>query len=144
MNEQPEKTPEPPDPEFDRLLEIAMRSCGWLLPKSLEQVRQAEEDPEIMRTELPDSLKDPFQILDRELASASPVSTGLNSEAPPLTIAIPLPLAQLALEEALTQTQTLTLLSWQGQVFAHRSSTRNQQPDLAAWRRFYQDVKEFL
>jgi hypothetical protein len=144
MINESKNNPEQTDPAFEQLIERALRSCGWLLPRTAEDVRHAELDPEIQATELPESLRDPFRILER--ATEAPVaSSGDTATDPqPETVSIPPALAQLAGEEGLTYQQSVTLLGWYGQQFANRSSTKKQQPDLDDWRRLYKDVKEFL
>jgi hypothetical protein len=129
--------------EFERLVERAMRSCGWLLPRTLEDIRRAEEDPEIAATKLPESLKDPLRILEQALSRTVETPKPAKSETTGKK-EIPPALTQLATEVGLSYEQSLTLFSMQGQIFAHRSSTRNQEPTLADWRRFYNDLKEFL
>jgi hypothetical protein len=131
------------DLEFQRLVERAMRSCGWLLPQTPGEVRRAEEDPEIIATELPESLKDPRRILERALRETAETTDSPHPDAADKK-AIPTALAQLATEVGLSTEQSLTLFNMQSQIFAHRSSTRNQEPTLADWRRFYKDLKEFL
>jgi len=131
------------DLEFQRLVERAMRSCGWLLPQTPAEVRRAEEDPEIVASELPESLKDPRRILKRALGEPAE-TTGPTQRETSDKKAIPPALAQLAVEVGLSCEQSLTLFNMQSQIFAHRSSTRNQEPTLADWRRFYKDLKEFL
>jgi hypothetical protein len=50
---------------FSRVVYRAMKQLGWLLPATIEEVRQAEADLERDPVELPESLRDPMKLLDR-------------------------------------------------------------------------------
>ena len=54
-----------------------MRTCGWLLPRTIEEVRRAEAELRADLIPLPEMLKDPFRILGRQIARIeSPPAVG--------------------------------------------------------------------
>ena len=57
---------------------------------------------------------------------------------------LPTGLTELAVEVGLSHQQTMNLFSMQGQVIAHRSSSKKDELSREDWRRFYEAVKEFL
>ena len=144
MTNEPRPDPESADPEFERLVEQALRFRGWLLPRTVGDVERAERDPEIQRTELPESLRDASHLLDRAMGPARAPASASAPKSLPTAVQIPPALAELASEVGLSYQQSVTLLGWYGQQFANRSSTKNQPPGLEDWRRLYHDVKEFL
>lgn len=136
---------DPIDPAFEKLVERAMRDCGWLLPTSIEGVRRAEAELRERPVPLPERLRDPFRLLDRRVSpdpKAAPASPLIAASDP--WRALPNALIELAREVGLTIEQSLKLLKMGRQVVAHRSSTKKDEMDLADWRKFYEAVKEFL
>jgi hypothetical protein len=136
---------DPIDPNFEHLVERAMRACGWLLPTTIEDVRRAEAELSENPIPLPERLRDPFRLLDRRLARGSEAV----SPCPPETavdpwLSLPRALVQLACEVGLTIEKALKLQKMGRQVVAHRSSTKKDEMDLEDWRKFYEAVKEFL
>src|SRR5579863_5877433 len=79
MPNAPENHEEFRDRDFERAVYRAMRSCGWLLPRTPEQLRQAEANLEASPVELPESLCAPFRLL--EAAEAQPKAEPAASSA---------------------------------------------------------------
>lgn len=136
---------DPIDPEFEHIVERAMRACGWLLPTTIEDVRRTEAELRENPIPLPERLRDPFRLLDRRLArgpeATSPQSPGAVTDP---WLSLPRALVQLAREVGLTIEQALKLQKMGRQVVAHRSSTKKDEMDLEDWRKFYAAVGEFL
>jgi hypothetical protein len=132
-----------PDHEFERSVHKAMRLCGWLLPNTEDEVRQAETELASEPVELPESLRDPFRILDR-LSSA----TSHEQPSPPPSgqdeLQIPSALFELSTDFGLTIPQVTSLMAMHAQIIANRSATRNDAPTYDDWKRLYESVKEFL
>jgi hypothetical protein len=136
---------DPIDPNFENLVERAMRVCGWLLPTTVEDVQHAEAELKEKRIPLPERLRDPFRLLDhRAVPEQKPVASSPPDTAIDPWQALPNTLRQLAREVGLTIEQSLKLLKMGRQVVAHRSSTKKDEMDLNDWRKFYDAVKEFL
>jgi len=64
MSNAPENNEEFQDRDFERAVYQAMKSCGWLVPKTPEELRRAEAKLAMNPIEIPESLRDPFRILD--------------------------------------------------------------------------------
>ena len=146
MSNAPENEQEFRDRDFERAVYRAMKSCGWLLPKTPEELRQAESDLAANPIELPASLRDPFRILD----APDTLSRGERPDQPSVDqakdcdVTIPPGLDRLAAEEGLSLDQVTSLISMQCQIIANRSTTRNEELSYEDWKRFYEAVKEFL
>jgi hypothetical protein len=146
MPNAPENEPEFRDPDLERAVYRAMRSCGWILPKTPEELRQAEVELAANPVELPASLRDPFRVLDApgghpggEHADPSPLGQLGDPE-----LRIPTGLERLATEVGLSFDQVTSLINMQAQIIANRSTSRNEEPSYEDWKRFYDAVKEFL
>lgn len=136
---------DPIDPNFERVVERAMRACGWLLPKTVEDVRRAEAELRENPIPLPERLRDPFRLLDRRVAREAQAVTPRPPEAAADPwLSLPRALIQVAREVGLTIEQALELQKMGRQVVAHRSSTKKDEMDPEDWRKFYAAVKEFL
>jgi len=144
MSNAPENNEEFQDRDFERAVYEAMKSCGWLLPKSPEELRRAEAELAMNPIEIPESLRDPFRILDTpkthsrdEYAAPSPLGQfeGFQMSAA---------LQRLASEVGLRLDQVMALTSMQAQIIANRSTSRNEEPEYEDWKRLYDSVKEFL
>jgi hypothetical protein len=132
-------------PGFEEIVERAMRTCGWLLPRTIEEVRRAEAELRADPIPLPEGLRDPIRILGSRTARAeSPPAAEGREERAEVGVTIPEPLAQLAREVRLTSQQMISMLKMRAQIIAHRSNTKKDELDLADWRKFYEAVKEFL
>jgi hypothetical protein len=144
MSNAPENNEEFQDREFERAVYQAMKSCGWLLPKSPEELRRAEAKLVMNPIELPESLRDPFQILD------TPQTHSRDEYAVPSVLLqleglqVPAGLQRLASEVGLRLDQVMALISMQAQIIANRSTSRNEEPEYEDWKRLYDSVKEFL
>ena len=136
-----------PDDEFERSVHNAMRLCGWLLPKTAADLRHAEAELAAIPIELPESLRDPFRILDRLRSAATkeeqahpPGGDQVEADA----LQIPAALSRLANDFGLDRPQITALMAMQAQIIANRSMTRNESLTYDDWKRFYEAVKEFL
>ncbi len=144
MSNAPENNEEFQDRDFERAVYEAMKSCGWLLPKSPEELRRAEAKLVMNPIELPESLRDPFQILD------TPQTHSRDEYAVPSVLLqleglqVPAGLQRLASEVGLRLDQVMALISMQAQIIANRSTSRNEEPEYEDWKRLYDSVKEFL
>ena len=144
MSNASENNEEFQDREFERAVYEAMKSCGWLLPKSPEELRRAEAKLVMNPIELPESLRDPFQILD------TPQTHSRDEYAVPSVLLqleglqVPAGLQRLASEVGLRLDQVMALISMQAQIIANRSTSRNEEPEYEDWKRLYDSVKEFL
>ncbi len=121
-----------------------MRSCGWLLPRSPEELRQAEAELAANPVGLPESLRDPFRILEdveaepteeRAAAAAADQFEGLQ---------ISDGLRRLVTDVGLRLDQVTSLITMRAQIIANRSTSRNEELGYEDWKRFYDAVKEFL
>ena len=134
------------DAEFERLVYQALKACGWLLPETVEEVRRAETELEGHKVELPETLRDPFRLLDRSIprlgksARAKPQA----ETQPPGGARLPAALLDLARELGLSLGGAIRIFELQSQVVAHRSSSKKDELSRDDWRRFYEAVKEFL
>ncbi len=132
------------DRDFERAVYQAMKSCGWLLPKTPEELRRAEAELVMNPIELPESLRDPFQILDtpqthsRDEYSVPSVLVELEGHQ------MPAGLQRLASEVGLRLDQVTALISMRVQIIANRSASRNDEPEYEDWKRLYDLVKGFL
>jgi len=63
------------DERFYRLLYEAARQLGWF-GLTEEQVRESEKDFDEDAVELPESLRDPLEVLDRETSFAKRPTRG--------------------------------------------------------------------
>jgi hypothetical protein len=146
MKNRAEEDQEFGDEDFEGALYRVMRSCGWLLPKSPDDLRQAEAELAAHPVELPASLRDPLRILYRaEMGAVDESSvTAPVSSAPGAGIRIPPGLQRLANEVGLTFEHVVSLIGMQAQIIANRSTSRNEDPTYDDWKRLYEAVKEFL
>ncbi len=132
------------DRDFERAVYQAMKSCGWLLPKTPEELRRAEAELVMNPIELPESLRDPFQILD------TPQTHSRDEYAVPSVLVeleghqMPAGLQRLASEVGLRLDQVTALISMRVQIIANRSASRNDEPEYEDWKRLYDLVKGFL
>jgi len=144
MSNAPENNEEFQDRDFERAVYEAMKSCGWLLPKSPEELRRAEAKLVMNPIELPESLRDPFQILD------TPQTHSRDEYAVPSVLLqleglqVPAGLQRLASEVGLRLGQVTALISMRAQIIANRSTSRNDEPEYEDWKRLYDSVKDFL
>ena len=132
------------DRDFERAVYQAMKSCGWLLPKTPEELRRAEAELVMNPIELPESLRDPFQILD-----TSQTCSRDEYAVPSLLVQLeglqmPAALQRLASEVGLRLDQVTALISMRAQIIANRSASRNDEPEYEDWKRLYDSVKDFL
>ena len=144
MSNAPKNDEEFRDRDFERAVYQAMKSCGWLLPRTPAELRRAEAELATNPIELPESLRDPFRIL--ETPETRP---GDEYEAPsPLAqfegLQIPAGLRRLITEVGLHLDQVTSLISMRGQIIANRSTSRNEEPEYEDWKRLYDSVREFL
>ncbi len=51
--------------DFERVVFEAMQQGGWILPQTVEEVRQAEEELAANPVELTPGLTDPYAVLDK-------------------------------------------------------------------------------
>ena len=63
------------DEEVERLIQEAVRKLGWSIPATIEDVKRLEEELGAENVELPESLRDPEQLLDSRRPSI-PLSSG--------------------------------------------------------------------
>ncbi len=125
MSNASENNEEFQDRDFERAVYEAMKSCGWLLPKSPEELRRAEAKLVMNPIELPESLRDPFQILD------TPQAHSRDEYAVPSLLVeleghqMPAGLQRLASEVSLRLDQVTALISMRAQIIANRSTSRN-------------------
>jgi transcriptional regulator with XRE-family HTH domain len=70
--------------------------------------------------------------------------TGEDPETEPTEVQVPSALASFATKAGLSFRQALMLLEMQGQIVAHRSSTKKDVLEKVDWQRLYEAVKEFL
>jgi hypothetical protein len=146
MKNRAEEDEEFDDQDFEGALYRVMRSCGWLLPKSPDDLRRAEAELAAHPVELPASLRDPLTILyGAEMGAIGESSrTSPLSPAPEAGVRIPAGLQRLANEAALTYDHVMSLIGMQAQIIANRSTSRNEDPTYDDWKRLYEAVKEFL
>jgi hypothetical protein len=146
MKNRAEKDQEFGDEEFEGALYRAMRSCGWLLPKSPDDLRRAEAELAANPVELPATLRDPVRILYGAETGGSEQNsiTAPPSAAPGPGVRIPPGLQRLANEVGLTIDHMVSLIGMQAQIIANRSTSRNEDPTYDDWKRLYEAVKEFL
>lgn len=144
MSQTPENEQEFRDRDFERSVYEAMKSCGWLLPKTPEELRQAEDDLAANPVELPESLRDPFRILDAAHSSGERPDQAPLDQVERFDVKIPAGLDRVASEFGLTLDHVTSLISMQAQIIANRSTTRNEDLSYEDWKRFYEAVKEFL
>lgn len=142
MNANPSRDETPEDPELLREVYRALKSCGWLLPETVEEVRRAEkilqEDP----IEVPEELLDPLRLL-ASFSDEHPDSK--SSHGPVMDYpAIPSGLSRLAQEENLAHSQVLSLIGLQAQMLFNRSGSKSDEISYDDWKRFYLGVKEYL
>lgn len=136
---------DPIEPSFEKIVERAMRACGWLLPTTVEDVRRAEAELTLNPIPLPEGLRDPFRLLEHRVVSEpKAVASSPPEVKADLWQTLPQALMQLAREVGLTIEQALKLQKMSRQVVAHRSSTKKDEMSLEDWRKFYDAVKEFL
>jgi hypothetical protein len=135
-----------PDHEFERSVHKAMRLCGWLLPRTDDELRLAEAELATDPVKLPESLRDPFRILDRlgSAATEEQPSPTASAQVRADELQIPSALLKLANDFGLTVPHVTSLMAMQGQIVANRSATRNDAPTYDDWKRLYESVKEFL
>jgi hypothetical protein len=144
MSNASENNEEFQDRDFERAVYQAMKSCGWLLPKTPEELRRAEAELVMNPIELPESLRDPFQILD------TPRTYSRDEYAVPSLLVqleglqMPAALQRLASEVGLRLDQVTALISMRAQIIANRSASRNDEPEYEDWKRLYDSVKDFL
>ncbi len=144
MSNASENNEEFQDRDFERAVYQAMKSCGWLLPKTPEELRRAEAELVMNPIELPESLRDPFQILD------TPQAHSRDEYAVPSLLVeleghqMPAGLQRLASEVSLRLDQVTALISMRAQIIANRSTSRNDEPEYEDWKRLYDSVKDFL
>ena len=144
MSNASENNEEFQDRDFERAVYQAMKSCGWLLPKTPEELRRAEAELVMNPIELPESLRDPFQILD------TPRTYSRDEYAVPSLfvqlegLQMPAGLQRLVAEVGLRRDQVITLISMRAQIIANRSASRNDEPEYEDWKRLYDSVKDFL
>jgi hypothetical protein len=135
------------DRELERAVYRAMAACGWVLPRTPEELRQAEAELASDPIELPESLRHPFRILDAPEAiprTETPAGLSVAGQGPVRPFPLDAGLQRLATELSLDSAQVVELISMQAQVIANRSTTRNQELSYEDWKRFYDSVKEFL
>ncbi len=144
MSNAPENNEEFQDREFERAVYQAMKSCGWLLPQTPEELRGAEAELAMNPIELPESLRDPFRLLD------TPATQPRDESAAPSPLVqlegfqMPAGLPRLVTEVGLRLDQVMTLISMRAQIIANRSTSRNEAPEYEDWKRLYDSVKDFL
>jgi hypothetical protein len=121
-----------------------MKSRGWLLPKTPEELRRAEAELAMNPIEIPESLRDPFRIIDTpethsrdEFAAPSPLGQFEGFQ-------IPAALQRLASEVGIPLDQVMALIGMRAQIIANRSTSRNEEPEYEDWKRLYESVKDFL
>jgi hypothetical protein len=146
MKNRPADDQDSGDQDFEDTLSRMMRSCGWLLPKSPDDLRRAEAELAADPVELPASLRDPFRVLYGaemkaidETSRTSPLGSAMGAE-----VRIPSGLQRLASELGLSFNHVTSLIGMQAQIIANRSTSRNEDPSYEDWKRFYEAVKEFL
>jgi hypothetical protein len=74
------------DREFCRLIRSAMCRNGWLLPTTAEDVRAAEAYMKAHPIELPESLRDPFKVLEEGVFASAPATFNASTSFPPVTL----------------------------------------------------------
>ena len=132
----------PEDPELLHEVYRALKSCGWLLPETVEEVRQAERALEEDPVEVPEEFLDPFRLLDL-LTGDSPQTVQSLSPGPDWP-PMPSGLARLVHEEGLTPAQTTNLMGFQSQMLFNRSASKTDEVAYEDWKKFYLGVKRFL
>jgi len=144
MSNAPEKNEEFQDRDFERAVHRAMRSCGWLLPRTSEELRHAEAELAANPIELPESLRDPFRIL--QAVEAEPTNEHAASSAVDEFEGLQISdgLRRLVTEVGLRLDQVTYLISMRAQIIANRSASRNEELSYEDWKRFYEAVKESL
>ena len=144
MSNASENNEEFQDRDFERAVYQAMKSCGWLLAKTPEELRRAEAELVMNPIELPESLRDPFQILDTPQAHSRDEYAVLSLLAELEGHQMPAGLQRLASEVGLRLDQVTALISMRAQIIANRSTSRNDEPEYEDWKRLYDSVKDFL
>jgi hypothetical protein len=144
MSNASENNEEFQDREFERAVYEAMKSCGWLLPKTPEELRRAEAELVMNPVELPESLRDPFQILDTPQTHSRDGYAVPSLLVQPEGLQMPAALRRLASEVGLRLDQVTALISMRAQIIANRSSSRNEEPEYEDWKRLYDSLKDFL
>lgn len=144
MSNAPENDEEFRDRDFEHAVYQAMKSCGWLLPRTPEEIRRAEAELATNPVELPESLRDPFQILEPPATQPGDEYKAPSPLAQFEGLQIPAGLRRLITEFGLCLDQVTALISMRGQIIANRSTSRNKEPEYEDWKRFYDSVKEFL
>jgi hypothetical protein len=146
MKNRAEKDQEFGDEDFEGALYRVMRSCGWLLPKSPDDLRRAEAELAAHPVELPASLRDSVRILyGAEMGGSEQSSMSAPpSSAPAAGVRIPPGLQRLANDVGLTIDHMVSLIGMQAQIIANRSTSRNEDPTYDDWKRLYEAVKEYL
>jgi hypothetical protein len=142
MNPTPSSNETPEDPELLREVHKALKACGWLLPETVEEVRQAERALEEDPVEVPEELLDPFRLLEELTEQPSEPGPMLspNPEWPPMSSG----LARLVQEVGLSPAQTVSLMGYHGQMLFNRSASKSDEVTYEDWKKFYLGVKEFL
>jgi len=144
MSNAPENNEEFQDRDFERAVYQAMKSCGWLLPKTPEELRRAEAELVMNPIELPESLRDPFQILDTREAHSRDEHAAPSPLVQNEGLQMPAELRRLASEVGLRLDQVTALISMRARIIANRSTSRNEEPEYEDWKRLYDSVKDFL
>ncbi len=144
MSNAPENNQECEDRDFERAVHRAMRSCGWLLPRTPEELRQAEAELTANPIELPQSLRDPFRVLGAADAEPSDEHSASCAVDEFEGLGISDGLRRLVTEVGLRLEQVTSLISMRAQIIANRSTSRNEELSYEDWKRFYEAVKEFL
>lgn len=142
MKPTPSGNETPEDPEFLHEVYRALKSCGWLLPETAEEVRQAERALEDDLVEVPEEFLDPFRLLDS--LTGDPPLTVQSSSPGPEWPPMPSGLARLVHEERLTPIQVTTLMGFQSQMLFNRSASKTDEVTYEDWKKFYLGVKRFL
>lgn len=142
MNPIPPDDEEQEDAELLREVHKALKSCGWLLPDTVDEVREAERALEEEPVQVPEELLDPFRLLDTSPKaippSAPPTPTELDW--PPMSSG----LARLVHEVGLSPSQTVNLIDFHGQMLFNRSASKSDEVTYEDWKKFYLGVKDYL
>jgi hypothetical protein len=142
MNPTPSVNETPEDPELLREVYKALKSCGRLLPETVEEVREAERALEEDPIEIPEELLDPLRIF----ASFSDAQPNSESARVPAVEYPPIPsgLARLAHEENFSQALTFEVLGLHSQILCNRSASKSDEISYEDWKKFYLGVKDYL
>lgn len=142
MNHMPLENDEQEDGELQRMVHRALKWCGWLLPETVDDVREAERALEENPVEIPEEFLDPARLIEaypKDHANSA-TTTSPSPDWPSMSSG----LAQLVQEVGLTSTQTITLMGFQSQMLFNRSSSKRDDFSYEDWKKFYLGVKDYL